>query len=319
MKLEQLISIGRYLRCRKVFRRPLGTHLRLTRARSRPTTISLRAGGNLHVPNVKSSRTLFNWLLNKSPNPLPISAEDGVLIFRHQNSSIALRPIDTDFFTFEELFLRDAYRLDDHHEPLGDVIDLGANIGLFSVRVAPFAKRVIAIEPVADNLAIARRNIQLASLQSKVTLHERAISDQTDSTLRLFLSSSNCGGHSVCREHAAQWGSVKYQDVPTLSLPDLFEREGIERCSLLKCDIEGAEFDVFRTVPPDLLARIDRIIMEVHLTVPAWGHQEFRLLCQKLETCGFSVDHEPIGDSRDGKKIAFMLFATNSRVAHGNS
>jgi FkbM family methyltransferase len=319
MKLDQLVSIRRYRRCRRVFRHPFAAHVNLARALPRPMAFSLRAGGVLRVPEVKRCRTLFTWLLSKASGPPPVSTEDGLLVFHYRDSTIAIRPTDTDFFSFEEVFLRDAYRLNDARAALDDVIDIGANIGLFTIRVAPFAKRVIAVEPVADNLAVARRNIVNANVQEKVTLVQRAMSDKTGAAVRLFLSSVNYGGHSICRQHASQWGPVAHKDVAAISLADLFDREGIGRCSLLKCDIEGAEFDVFRSASPDLLSRIDRIAMEVHMTVPAWGRNEFRTLCRKLETCGFLLEYDPMRDCHGGARRVLTLFAANSRVVQSDS
>ena len=154
--------------------------------------------------------------------------------------------------------------------PLGDVVDLGGNIGLFAVRVAPLAARVISVEPVEANLRLARRNVSLAALDGQIALRRYAVSPQPRDCIRLFLSQGNHGGHSIAEEHAAQWGTAGYEDVPAITLAELFEREQIAHCSLLKCDIEGAEFAIVDAAPEELLARIDRILMEVHLTADAW-------------------------------------------------
>jgi hypothetical protein len=39
---------------------------------------------------------------------------------------------------------------------------------------------------------------------------------------------------------------------------------GIEQCSLLKIDCEGAEYDFFPVVPPEVWGRVDRLAMEWH-------------------------------------------------------
>lgn len=315
MKLAHLVSIRRYRRCRRIFQYPMAAHLRLARGASEPAELPLRSGEALRVPNVRQCRRLFDWLLHDSLDALPIAAEDGILVFQHQDRRIALRPIDTDFYTFGELFLRDTYGLNGQTGALGDVVDIGANIGLFTVRVAPLARRVIAVEPVQANLDIARRNVALAGLDAKVTFYRRAVAAESDGTLKLFVSARNHGGHSICQEHAAQWGPVVAEEVPTISLADLFERERIEQCSLLKCDVEGAEFNIFASAPREILARIDRIAMEVHLTAPAWKDQEFRKLCEKLRDCGFLIEHEPLSQEPGEQKRVLTLFATKGSPA----
>ena len=138
------------------------------------------------------------------------------------------------------------------------------------MRAAPQADRVIAVEPAAANFELARLNCGQSAWGQRIVLHKTAVAARSGS-LRLYLSEGNRGGHSLCRDHAARWLAAGWEDVPAVSLGELFRREGIERCALLKCDVEGAEFEIFESVPADVLARIDRILMEVHLTTERWN------------------------------------------------
>ena len=61
--------------------------------------------------------------------------------------------------------------------------------------------------------------------------------------MRIFLSGDNVFAHSISPEHAAQCGAAGYEDVPGTSLADLFDQYAVRRCSLLQCDVEGAEFE----------------------------------------------------------------------------
>ena len=100
MKLEHLINPRRYLRCRRMFRRPLEAHLRIAAAARRPLTLKLVDGRTLRVDSARRARPVFDWLLDEAADPLPVTEEDGLVIFRHEGTPIALRPIETDFFTF---------------------------------------------------------------------------------------------------------------------------------------------------------------------------------------------------------------------------
>ena len=181
------------------------------------------------------------------------NAEDDLVVFKHDEHRVAIRPLDSDLFTFTELFLRDAYGLNAMQLPLGDVVNLGANIGLFAVRIAPMAERVISVKPVEANMRVARRNISLAALEDRVILRRYAVTPQPRDRTRLFLSQGNHGGHSISAEHAAQWGAAGCEDVPAITLAELFDREQISRCSLLKCDIEGDEFGIVATMSQNSL------------------------------------------------------------------
>ena len=284
------------------------------RRRAKTASPFAKGGGTLRVEDIKRARGLFAWILHESPDPFPIDAEGDCVVFRHGAHRVALRPLDTDFFTFAEVFLRDSYDLNSMQLPFADVVDLGANIGLFAVRVAPWVRRVISVEPIEANLRLAQRNVSLAALEHKVALRRYAVTPQPRDRIRLFLSQGNHGGHSISAEHAAQWGTAGYEDVPAITLAELFDREQIGRCALLKCDIEGAEFAIIDAAPEELLTRIDRIIMEVHLTAALWRERQFETIRSKLLDCGFAVVHEPIHDGRGRLKPVIMLSATNTRV-----
>jgi hypothetical protein len=101
--------------------------------------------------------------------------------------------------------------------------------------------------------------------------------------------------------------------VPAISLPDLFKQECIEHCSLLKCDIEGAEFDVIRNTPLELLSSIDHILMEVHLNVIQWDSQKFNDFTGRLAAAGFHVEHDALQGRRGRRKRGIGLRATHQR------
>ena len=269
MKLTNLISPKRFLRGTKIFSAPLAAHLAIAAARSQPATIGLKTGGRLLIENMRQARQMFNWLLTESCNPLPVNEEGGLVHITHDDHRIALRPISTDFYTFKEVFVRDVYELDNITGPLDTVIDIGSNIGLFSLRVAPLAKKLVCVEPVSRNRIVAQHNFRLSGNSEKFSLHDLAVTRKSGENVRIFLSEKNEGGHSISQEHASQWGKTGYEDVRTISLADLFEIEKVDRCSLLKCDVEGAEFEIFENAPLELLSKIDNLLMEVHLTIEA--------------------------------------------------
>ncbi len=320
MKLAHLLNSRRYLRCRSIFRHPLAAHVEIARARHDPAHLELLDGGILHVPSIRRCRGMFHWILSRSPNPLPVAAAAGAIIFCHGGVRLALRPDGSDYYIFKEIFLEDIYALTRLPQPLGTVVDLGGNIGLFTVRAALRAARVICVEPIPANLELARRNVRLNGLSPKVVFRQNAMAPRSNDRARIFLSSEPCA-HSIRREHTAAWENTGHLDVPTINLPDLFQREGIERCSLLKCDIEGAEFETFRDVPPEILAKIGRIVMEVHFTTDQWNLDQFHALEAKLKSANFDLHHESLHDECGRLKQVVLLSATarhKARKISGN-
>lgn len=311
MKLRHLFNLRRYRGCRRLFRFALAAHLRLAMAKREPAALELVGGDVVRLPNVRDCRALFNWILEQSGDVQPLTIENGLLRLPCRDFDVAIPPTGEAFFTFGEVFLEDVYQLNAVRRPLGTVVDLGANIGLFATRVAPLAERVVCVEPVTANLQIARRNVGHLATPDKVTFVQRAVAGESGNPVRIFLAAGNSGGHSVRREHAERWGNGGHEDTSSISLDDLFQLEKIEHCSLLKCDVEGAEFEIFRTVSPQLLARIDRIILEVHLTVPEWSETQFETLVAKFRLAGFFVEHEPLRDDQGELNPTVMLYTTN--------
>jgi FkbM family methyltransferase len=313
MFLSRALNRLRYRRCAKLFRRPLWSHL-LTAARPPfPLTLELASGEKLWVPNGRRSRHLFDMLLETLPDPFPVTVEDGLVEFQFGGQRFALRPSYADFYIFNEVIIEDGYKLSSLPRPLGTVVDLGTNIGLFSLKVAPAAERVIGVEPVRENFQLAQRLLDSAGLAHKVTLRKAAMAGKSGVSARIYASNQNDGGHSVFRKHASQWGGVRYEDVPAISLSDLFAQEGIRHCSLLKVDVEGAEFDIIANTPLELLASIDRILMEVHLNVIDWNPEKFSDFTGRLSAAGFHVEHSPL-EGRWGRwKRGIWLTATHQR------
>lgn len=291
MGLAQLFCRERYNRCARLFQRPLLAHV--LSALPLPIKLPLRLanGDTLQLSDCRRARRILCWLLERWPDPFPVTVADGFVKFDFDGQTFSLRPNYGDFLVFHDMMYWDAYGINSLAAPVGTVVDLGANIGMFSLRAASVAKRVVAVEPVGSNLEMAERILAEGGVRDKVSLHKAAICNESGGTIRVFASPCFPAGNSVFQRHTSQWGQSHHEDVPRLSIAELFAREQIGRCSLLKCDIEGAEFDVFEAVPLSLLHRIDRISMEVHPSVDARGLQRLAGLRRRLESAGFCVEH----------------------------
>jgi FkbM family methyltransferase len=147
------------------------------------------------------------------------------------------------------------YRLQDlTFEPGDVVIDVGAHVGVVSCYLAKKwpGVRVYAIEPVPANYERLERNIQANDLGNVLALPYAATADGRD----LVLTGDpgvNTGHYSAYAEH----GPVVHT-APSTTLSSFFQRGKVDRIALLKLDCEGLYG------MGDLLARVDRLVMEVH-------------------------------------------------------
>jgi FkbM family methyltransferase len=162
--------------------------------------------------------------------------------------------------TVVELWGLEAYTAQGFYSPAdGDVIlDLGANIGLFSVwiaRHAPGAK-VFAIEPSGENHAAAERN--LAGWARNVTLCRAAVGRSSGKGHLLT------GGERTLDHRLALSASGTSEAVDIISLEQAVDLTKAEFIDLLKMDIEGGEVDALEGAPAPLLKRFRRIALEFH-------------------------------------------------------
>ncbi len=171
---------------------------------------------------------------------------------------VFLRPNTTDKWVVQEIMLRDDYRLQSMALSQATVIDLGANIGLVSLRAATLgATRVYAYEPEPDNYGLLTKNVASNRFESVIETFAFACTDK-EQTLDLYMSTTNVAGHSI------YGGDKEKITVRSTTLPRIFEAHAIAACDLLKIDVEGSEFLILYSLPAELFARIKRIHLECH-------------------------------------------------------
>jgi FkbM family methyltransferase len=164
----------------------------------------------------------------------------------------------SDWFVVEEVFLRDVYA--GVRELLGaeveNVVDLGANVGI-TLRLWhaywPHAK-LLAVEPDGDNLRVLRRNLQAAGCASSVCI-VRACAVGTARTVHLQRGPAAAGYRIADVSHG--------EPVAGRTVAQLLDAAGFGRVSLLKCDIEGAERELFAACAA-WIQRVRLLVVEVH-------------------------------------------------------
>jgi FkbM family methyltransferase len=163
-------------------------------------------------------------------------------------------------------------------------IDIGANIGAYSLFVAANAKgrcRVLSIEPQPDIFERLIYNIRQNDFPSVKAL-ECAVTDN-DGEITLFIDKQNRGETSV-RVVSAEGGRSAIR-VPARTLMTLVREEGYDHIDAIKLDVEGAEdliLEPFLRVAPDSLW--PKLIIMEHL------HQRWTVdLPKLLEDNGYVV------------------------------
>jgi FkbM family methyltransferase len=158
---------------------------------------------------------------------------------------------------FDEVYTRGFYR----PRPGDTVIDAGANVGLFSLWLArrhPTC-RVLAFEPFDENYRLLVDNLAAAGASNV-------------RPLRVGLAAGAGVGAMIdggprAQDHrltAAPADGVGDTAVPTCGFADVLALAGADRVALFKCDIEGAERDLFEHADAVDLGRVARYAVEYH-------------------------------------------------------
>lgn len=128
-------------------------------------------------------------------------------------------------------------------KPGDTFVDVGANQGYFSViasRLVGEKGRVILIEPQKRLQKLIAKNLELNKCVN-VKVLQVAISDKKDDQPFYLSPDTNTGSSSLMTTTKYP---LKEQVVESWTLSDVFEKEKLNNCSLLKVDVEGWEREV---------------------------------------------------------------------------
>jgi len=173
-------------------------------------------------------------------------------------------------------------------QPSDIALDVGANIGAFSVLHADQVNRIIAVEPEPENLALLRCNTELNGC-GNVTIVPRFVTGApVDFPVKLYLNvRQNRGAHSAYVRRGRP--SI---DVATVTLDHLIETY---HPTVAKIDVEGAEYEML--LHTDYLSELRELVFEWHSSVLRDGtHERYRYLIQHLQRYFEHVEYvEDIG------------------------
>ena len=140
----------------------------------------------------------------------------------------------------------------------GDVVlDVGANVGFYSLLGAVLAGRegrVIAFEPVGENVAHLRRHLSLNELEDRVEVIEAAVANRPG--LRRFTT-----GEYRATGKLDGGGDI---EIPAVSLDDMMDEGRLSRVDFIKIDVEGAELEVLEGAMEMLKRFRPRLVVELH-------------------------------------------------------
>jgi FkbM family methyltransferase len=170
------------------------------------------------------------------------------------------------YYTLLEVFYHKVYDRDFVKVEKGDVVvDIGANIGMFSVYSQNFyPSRVIAIEPGPKQYECLVKN---TSIYPNVETYEFAAAEETGKASFILseMGVTNRLDNHFDYENRIDDYVIEKIEVDTVNINEIISDLKLEKIDFLKVDCEGAELAIFRALDKDYLKnKVKKIALEYH-------------------------------------------------------
>jgi len=198
------------------------------------------------------------WELLKTP--CVIKWFDGLRIYVYPGNEISAAVFLTGLYEPNEFFW-----LDKALEPGDTFIDIGANMGLYSLfaarKVGP-SGLVVAIEPSSRDFERLRSHVELNGLTNVYLLQIAASNHKGEA--RLLVACDKRAGHNTLGYFGYHRVFPKTIEIVRLERVDeIVQLMGLQKVDFLKLDVEGAEFHVLEGAQDTLRIFRPTILLEL--------------------------------------------------------
>ncbi len=148
------------------------------------------------------------------------------------------------------------------------IFDIGANIGITAIWMAkkyPDAK-ILCFEPMQENFEILESNIKP---YNNITAYDFGLGEST-CTVDIFANEDrgNQGGFSLFQlaNDGDDTGTEEkvFAQVNIKSAAEFIKEKDISTIDILKVDTEGAEYEILKSIPEELLSKVQWVMGELH-------------------------------------------------------
>lgn len=220
---------------------------------------------------------IFYWLLFGIWMKERVRVEGDTCWVEYQGKEIVMSR--DGIMSFLEIFHDDIYTAYDCPRE-GDVIfDVGAYVGMYSIKASTAANRIIAIEPYKTNIRHMEQNIYTYGLHN-VDVVAMAAADSIGSR-EMYLSVSNF-------DHSLIYKSSRTVTVKTCTLDSIARALNLNRVDLIKIDAEGAELEILKGSHEILQQDNVRLIIAAYHDLPN-DSPEMPYLIEWLKLYGFNI------------------------------
>jgi FkbM family methyltransferase len=158
------------------------------------------------------------------------------------------------------------------------VVDIGAYLGTFAIRCTRLpVKQVTAYEPTPETFKV----LSLTQSANLRLVNAAVVSDDSP-TANLFISAGLGLTNSIAKS---------FRKIGKVTVPAVNYVEAVKGASIVKIDVEGAEYDY-----PIIQSSLRAIILDFH-KVPDWIDKAHKIM-DDLTAAGFKAVVEPVFENR---------------------
>lgn len=164
------------------------------------------------------------------------------------------------------------------------VLDMGLNIGLFSLYAAKYAKKVYGFEPSTVTHNLAKQNL-FDNHVTNVELFQKAIAPETG-TAKFYINTNTTMNslNPLVNDHGAT------EEVSTVRIDEFVKENKIDHIGFAKIDIEGTEDKFFVSESfENIVPILDAFVYEYH----SWCQSPAHIINQALQDYGYIIKQIP--------------------------
>ncbi len=180
----------------------------------------------------------------------------------------------------------------------GTLLDVGANIGLFSAYLCVEPKvTALCVEAHPGNFQRLERTVALNNIDTQCELVQCAAADQQGELVLEEVEAENSGLHRVAADNRDSANRV--HRVAAHRLDDLLEQSCLERVTVLKIDVEGFEIQALKGMSWEGRYRPKNVITEFSdysMRLGGAGKQEMVSFFKDQGYTGYLIDGRKLED-----------------------
>lgn len=218
----------------------------------------------------------FRALAQKGVGTVALETRDGL--------SITIRQNIWDARIIKEIFIDKPYTRYFDLPANPTILDIGGYIGDFSIYAVKYlnADKVIVYEPIAENFAILKKNIENNHFEDRITAVNKAVSNSFEVQLNVEIQESE-----EVHVSAYWYQEAERRMIASVTLAEILTNHQLHSIDLLKVDCEGGEYDIFPTVSDEAFTRIRNIVFEHHRVD---GFEEkLDTILNRLKSAGYTL------------------------------